>query len=207
MRLLGPQEPQLTLADALIGRNVAVSEVITPTRTSGVDVVPSTIALSAADIILASVPGRETLLARRLRPVTGYDYILIDTPPSLGVLTVNSLTAAGDVFVPVGVGTFGLMGITLLEDTMAQLRENLELEGLAITGAIATLHDTTRVAKDTHAALQAHFGARLFGSVIPKNKDSEEANSRSMSILAYAPQSKGGQAYRALAAEVISREH
>jgi len=102
-----------------------------------------------------------------------YDYILIDTPPSLGVLTINSLTSAQEVFIPVGVGTFGLMGIALLETTIAQIKENLELSELEVTGAVATMHEHTRVARDTLSALREHFGDRLFTAVIPKNKDIE----------------------------------
>lgn len=204
--LLGPEAPAAVLTDNLITNRVAFGALITPTRSPGVDLVPSAITLSAADIQLAGVPGREKLLARRLRPFTGYDYILLDTPPSLGILTVNALTAAGEVFIPVGVGTFALIGITLLEDTITQLKENLELTDLAITGAVATLSDRTRVAKDTLLALQAHFGPRLFMTVIPRNKDIEEAHSRSESIFAYAPRSRGGEAYAALVEEVIASE-
>ena len=205
--LLGPHQPHATLYDGLILKSVNFAELIVPSHSPGVDVIPSTITLSAADIALAGVPGREKLLARRLRPITPrYDYILIDTPPSLGILTVNSLTTATEVFIPVGVGTFALMGIRLLEDTIEQLKENLELETLEITGAIATMYDRTRVADDTIEALRAHFGERLFNSVIPKNKDVEEAHGRSISIFAYAPESKGGQAYSALVEEVIADE-
>jgi len=204
--LLGPEPPDLTLADVLIERSSEIPRVITPTRTEGVDLVPSTLTLSAADLALAGVPGREKLLSRKLRAVDGYDYILIDTPPSLGLLTVNSLTTASEVFIPVGVGTFGLLGITLLEDTIAQLKENLELDDLTITGAIATLYDHTRVAKDTLDALGMHFGNRLFKSVIPRNKDVEEAHSNSLSVVVHAPQSKAAQAYLALTEEVISDE-
>ena len=204
--LLGPQALRKTLYDTLITQSMPLSELILPTRAEGVDIVPSDINLSAADIALAGVPGREKLLTRKLKPIAGYDYILIDTPPSLGLLTVNSLTSATEVFIPVGVGTFGLLGIQLLENTILQLKENLELDTLAVTGAIATLYDRTRVADDTLAALREHFATELFQSVIPKNKDIEEANSKSLSIFAYAPHSKGGEAYRALVEEVIQRE-
>ncbi len=98
------------------------------------------------------------------------------------------------------------MGIGLLEDTITQLKENLDLPDLHITGAVATLYDRTRVAKDTTDALKAHFGERLFQSVIPKNKDIEEAHSKSMSIFAHAPESHGAQAYWALTEEVIALE-
>ena len=204
--LLGSQAPQRTLYDTLISNSSPLSDLIRASHTQGVDIIPSKITMSAADIALAAIPGRERLLARKLRAITGYDYILIDTPPSLGILTVNSLTASSEVFIPVGVGTFSLMGIKLLEDTVNQLRDNLELDFLNITGAIATLYDRTRVAKDTVAALQMHFGDLFFRSIIPKYKDIEEANSRSMSVFEYAPQSKGGQAYHALVEEVICGE-
>ena len=204
--LLGPQPPDLALADSLVTDRVPFTHLVMSTKSPGVDLVPSAITLSAADIQLASMPGREKLLARRLRSVTGYDYILLDTPPSLGILTVNALTAAQEVFIPVGVGTFALIGITLLEDTIAQLRENLELTSLQITGAIATLSDRTRVAQDTLLALQSHFGSRLFTTVIPRNKDVEEAHGRSESIFAYAPHSRGGEAYAAFVEEVIASE-
>lgn len=204
--LLGANLPSLTLYDGLVSRDAVLADVIQPTLTSNLDVIPSTINLSAADVVLSGIAGRERLLARLLRPITGYDYILLDTPPSLGILTVNSLTTASEVFIPVGVGTFALMGITLLEDTITQLKENLELDTLHVTGAIATMSERTRVAQDTLEALRQHFGTRLFENVIPKNKDIEEAHSRSLSVLAYAPESRGAQAYRALVEEVIAGE-
>lgn len=205
--LLGPIAPAVTLYDVLVANSVPMPRAVTPTHARGVDLVPSHINLSAADITLAGVPGREWLLSRRLKLVSDYDYILIDTPPSLGVLTVNSLTTAPEVIIPVSTGIFALMGIGLLEDTIAQLRENLDLPNLRITGAVATLFDRTRVAKDTIEALADHFGDRMFQTVIPKNKDIEEAHSRSQSIFDYAPESHGGQAYWALTKEVIAREH
>ena len=204
--LLGPDTPRLTLYDALIAKTASLPEVIVSTRSAGVDLIPSHINLSAADIVLGGVPGREKLLSRRLKTITQYDYILLDTPPSLSLLTVNSLTSASEIFIPVGVGTFGLLGIALLENTITELKENLELDDLAITGVIATLHDRTRVANDTLEALRSHFGHVLFQTVVPKSKDIEEANSRSMSIFDYAPNSIGGQAYTALVQEVMSRE-
>jgi chromosome partitioning protein len=205
--LLGAAEPPLTLYDSLVTNTAPLARVVMPTTHSqGVALVPGHINLSAADITLAGVPGRERLLWRRLKGISGYDYVLIDTPPSLGVLTVNSLTAAGEVIIPVSTGTFALMGIRLLEETIEQLRENLDLTDLRITGAVATLYDRTRVAKDTIAALGEHFGDRLFRTVIPKNKDIEEAHSRSTSIFAYAPESQGGQAYWALTREVMALE-
>src|SRR5262245_29776893 len=90
--LLGPGPHRPTLYDALIANTAGIAELVIPARTRGVDLIPSNINLSAADITLASIPGRERLLARKLKMIGGYDYILIDTPPSLDILTVNSLT-------------------------------------------------------------------------------------------------------------------
>ncbi len=205
--LLGQKIAEQTLYDVLIGSVSSLYDVIMKTGTPGIELIPSSITLSAADITLAGIPGREKLLSRRRKTIEEYDYILLDPPPSLGVLTVNSLTSASEVFIPVSIGTFALMGIKLLEDTISQLKENLELNELKVAGAIATLSDHTRIANDTLEALRSHFGERLFKSIIPRNKDIEEAHSRAQSIFAYAPESKGGLAYKALTEEVISHEH
>lgn len=203
--LLGPQSSNGTLYDCLVTNRLSLPELVRKTG-EGVDIIPSSIGLSAADITLAGVPGRERLLARKLRALSNYDYILIDTPPSLGILTVNALTCASEVFIPVGIGTFSLLGITLLEDTIEQLKENLELTNLSITGVVATLYDRTRVAKDTQEALAGHFKEILFDTVIPRNKDIEEAHGQSQSVITYAPKSRGAVAYMSLVEEVISRE-
>ena len=115
-----------------------LSEVAVSVRL-GLDLVPANILLSAADITLASIPGRERIMARKLRAVEGYDFVILDTPPSLGILTVNALVASREVLVPVAMSTFALIGLGLLEDTITQLKENLELEDIRVTGALATL--------------------------------------------------------------------
>ena len=204
--LLGPQEPDLTLYDSLVTNTVPMSRLVMRTDTHGVHLIPCDINLSAADITLAGIPGRERLLSRRLKPLSDYDYILIDTPPSLGVLTVNSLTTASEVIIPVSKGAFALKGIVLLENTIEQLKENLDLPGLRITGAVATQYDRTKVANDTIQAMAQHFGDRVFKTIIPRSKDIDEAHSRSASIFDYAPESSVGQAYWALTKEVIALE-
>jgi chromosome partitioning protein len=204
--LLGPEEPELSLYDSLVTNTVSMSRLVRRTRSRGVDLIPCDINLSAADITLAGIPGRERLLSRRLKPLTEYDYILIDTPPSLGVLTVNSLTTAGEVIIPVSKGAFALKGIVLLENTIEQLKENLDLPSLRVTGAVATQYDRTKVANETIEAMGQHFGERVFRTVIPRSKDIDEAHSRSLSIFDYAPESAVGQAYWALTKEVIALE-
>src|SRR5207247_2999212 len=132
----------------------------------GLDLAPCNILLSAADISLATVPGREYLLSRRLRGLEGYDFILMDTPPSLGILTVNALVASQEVIIPVAMSTFALIGIGLLEDTMKQLRENLDIDHPYISGALATFHDRTVVARNAMSVLSEHFGDVLFKTPI-----------------------------------------
>lgn len=202
----GAERPERTLFDVLIANTASLPEIITRTQTPGVDLAPSQISLSAADLALASVPGRERLLARRLRDVTGYDYIFIDTPPALSLLSVNSFTSASEIFVPVSTGVFALLGIPLLEQAIAQLRENLEMDTPVISGAIATLYDRTRVADDTLRAMHEHFGTRLFNTIIPKYKDIQESQSRAQSIFQYAPASPAAIAFYALIEEVIHGE-
>ncbi|MCE7936993.1 sporulation initiation inhibitor Soj [bacterium] len=204
--LLGTIAEGLTLHDVVVAGCARLADVIVSTRSSGVDLVPGHINLSAADLALAAVPGRERLLARKLRDAPEYDYIIVDTPPSLGLMGINSMIAAGEVFVPVGIGAFALLGIGILEDTVAQIHDNMEMETPVITGAIANLYDRTRIADDTLDALRAHFGERLFRSVIPRLKDVQESQSRATSIFAYAPKSPAAMAYLSLVEEVIHGE-
>jgi chromosome partitioning protein len=204
--ILGTEPPPLTLYNVLIARTASLTEAITPTRMPGVDLIPSHINLSEADLALAAVPGRERLLARRLREIGGYDYILIDTPPALSLMSVNSLTSAREVFVPVSIGVFALLGIPLLESAIAQIHENLDQDTPVITGAIISLYDRTRVADDTERAVRAHFGDLAFNSIIPKYKDVQEAQGRSQSIFQYAPASPAAIAYHSLVQEVIDGE-
>ena len=170
------------------------------------DLAPCNILLSAADIQLASVPGRERLLARRLRSLEGYDFVIIDTPPSLGILTVNALVASQEVIVPVAMSTFALIGLRLLEDSIAQLRENLDLNELHILGAVGTFSDRTNVSRNTLAVLEDHFGERLFKAVIPRTVKLEEANNHMQTIYEYEPSGTGAQAFEALTQEVLERE-
>ncbi len=204
--LTGANDDSPSLRDVLLTGRASLPDVITATRSAGVDLAPGHIGLSAADLALATVAGRERLLTRKLRDITGYDYVLIDTAPSLGILSVNSLIAAHEVFIPVGVGTFALLGIMLLEEMVAELRNNMEMETPIVTGAIANLYDRTRVADDTIDAMRVHFGPRMFTSVIPRLKDVQESQSRAASIFDYAPKSPASLAYRALVEEVIHGE-
>ena len=159
--LTGDQFFQPSVYDAIVANSHTLPEVAVSVRL-GLDLVPANILLSAADITLASIPGRERIMARKLRAVEGYDFVILDTPPSLGILTVNALVASREVLVPVAMSTFALIGLGLLENTITQLKENLELEDIRVTGALATFFDRTNVSRSTIATLQEHFGNILY---------------------------------------------
>lgn len=202
--LTGSQLIQPSLYEVLVSNSHALPEVAVSCRL-GLDLVPSNILLSAADITLASVPGRERLLARRIRAMEGYDFVVMDTPPSLGILTVNALIASHEVLVPVGMSTFALIGLSLLEDTITQLKENLDIEDLEIMGAVATFYDRTNVARNTVEALKEHFGDKVFETSIPRTVKLEEANNRLKTIYEYEPGGQGASAFEALVEEVLHR--
>jgi chromosome partitioning protein len=137
-------------------------------------------------------------------PLDSFDYILIDTPPNLGVLTVNAFIACTDVVIPIALTTYALIGISILEKTMQELRDNLEVT-LPIFGVVANLDDHTRMSADVLSAVREHFGKLLFETVIPRNIKVEEAHNQIASIYDYAPQSTGAQSYTRLVQEVMTR--
>lgn len=201
--LTGKMDHENTLFDALI-HGGKMADIIIPTRQEGMDLAPSSINLSAADLLMASAPGRERKLARAIAQVDGYDYALIDTPPNLGVLTVNAFIACNSVIIPIALTTYALIGISILEQTMQELRDNLEVE-LPILGVIANLDDHTRISADVLEAVREHFGDRVFNSVIPRNIKVEEAHNHIACLYDYAPNSTGARAYTALVEEVLAR--
>ena len=230
--LTGSQHIDPSLYDVIVSNSASIQEVAISVRLD-LDLVPANILLSAADITLSSVPGREWLIARRLRALQtpeaatngkgkgkgkdkdkdkdkgkdknkGYEFVIMDTPPSLGILTVNALVASSEVVVPVAMSTFALIGLGLLENTIAQLKENLEIEDLRIVGAIPTFYDRTNVARDTMNILKQHFGPLLLESSIPRTVKMEEANNRLKTIYEYEPGGVAANAFEALAKEVIS---
>ncbi len=202
--LTGEQLIQPSLYEVLVTNSATLPEIIMSCRLA-LDLAPCNILLSAADITLASVPGRERLLARRMRLLEGYDFVVIDTPPSLGILTVNALVASTEVLVPVGMSTFALIGLRLLEDSITQLKENLDLESLQVLGAVGTFYDRTNVSRNTMAALEEHFGPKLFKTMIPRTVKLEEANNHMQTVYEYEPSGAAAQAYEALTQEVLAR--
>jgi ATPases involved in chromosome partitioning len=201
--LLGTLDQEVTLFDVLIN-GAKMADAILPSSQAGLYVVPSSINLSAADLLMASAAGRELKLTRALKQVNDFDYVLIDTPPNLGVLTVNAFMACTDVIIPIALTTYALIGISILETTMQELRDNLDVP-LPIFGVVANLDDHTRLSNDVLRAVREHFGALLFDAVIPRNIKVEEAHNQIACLFDYAPNSTGAQAYTRLVKEVIER--
>ncbi|MBA2638212.1 MAG: ParA family protein [Solirubrobacterales bacterium] len=170
-----------------------------------IDIACASIDLAGAEIGMAAMIGRERALERALRGVQGdYDYICIDTPPSLGLLTVNALTAAHRVIVPVQLEYLSMRGLAQLQETLRMIRENLNPD-VQIEGILPTLVDTrTLHAQEALDLLEENFGDRVFASRIRKTVRFAEAPVRGMSVLKYDPDGKAAQAYRDLAEEVLS---
>ena len=169
------------------------------------DVAASTIDLAGAEMALATMIGRERALQRALDPVRErYDYILIDTPPSLGLLTINALTAAEGVIVPVQCEYLSLRGLLQLERTLEMIRENLNPE-VHIQGILPTLFDArTTHGKESIEVLRENFGDLVFDTVVRKTIKFAEAPVTGSSVLRYDPKGRGAEAYRALAREVLN---
>lgn len=196
-------EHQPSLFDVLMS-GTKLAGVIRPTKEPCLHLAPSSIDLAAADVLMAAMPGREQRLKRAMRGLEEYDYVLIDTPPNLGVLTLNAFVACTDVIIPLALTTYTLIGIAMLENGMQELRENLDIE-LPVLGLVANLDDHTRVSAEVLATIREQFGALLFESVIPRNIRVEEAHKRGACLFDFAPTSTGAKAYASLVQEVISR--
>jgi chromosome partitioning protein len=193
-----------TIYNLLLDRSVSFSDVMVKTGFAGVELLPGNIDLSAAEVVLVSEVAREQALKRVLGPIRpDYDYVLIDCPPSLGLLTVNALTASDTVIIPLECEFFALRGMALLVDTIEKVRDRLNPE-LEIEGVVATMFDgRTLHAREVIARVREAFGTRLFTTTIPRTVRFAEAPVVGESILTYAGDSKGAGAYRALAKEVL----
>ncbi|MDQ1517353.1 MAG: chromosome partitioning protein [Actinomycetota bacterium] len=186
-----------SLHDVLAGR-ADVAEVVV--KSGDLMALPATIDLAGAEVHLMSRTGREHVLARALKPVVGeYDTILIDCPPSLGVLTINGLTAAAEVIVPMQCETLGHRGVGQLLETIGDVR-SFTNPALSVRGLVATMFDSrTRHSRELLADLEERYGVPVLGDPIPKSVRFAEAPGRGRSILTHAPRSAGAEAYRAIA--------
>lgn len=195
-----------TVHNLLIEPRVSVDDVLITTRVKGMDLVPSNIDLSAAEIQLVNEVGREHSLSRSLHPVLDrYDYVLIDCQPSLGLLTVNGLACADSVIIPTECEYFSLRGLALLTDTVTKVRERLNPK-LDIGGILITRYDPRTVnSREVMARVLEQFGDLVFDTVITRTVRFPETSVAGEPITTWAPKSAGAQAYRSLAREVIDR--
>ena len=205
---LGVQPHQLdrTAYNLLMERGVTVDDVLLKTSVAGMDLLPSNIDLSAAEVQLVNEVAREQTLARVLAPVADdYDFVLIDCQPSLGLLTVNALTAAHGVIIPLECEFFSLRGVALLIDTIEKVRERLN-PGLKLDGILATMYDgRTLHGREVFARVVEAFGDTVFDTVITRTVRFPETTVAGEPITSWAPTSVGATAYRNLAREVVVR--
>lgn len=184
-----------------------LSTIIRRTKYPNLDIVPSHIRLSSADLELAqALDNRSERLKRAIGNLKDkYDYIIIDNPPSLGLLTINAFTASDKLLIPVSTGFFAMTGLVQLQETVEMVKQNQLNPNLEIMGVLCTFVDNTNVSKDVNNQLRAHFGDLVFETSIPKNVSLEEAHSRHTHIFDYAPTSAGAKAYKELVKEVLAR--
>ena len=196
-----------SIYDAIVD-GVSLRELTLPGPVDELEVVPSTIALAGAEVELAPIEGRERRLSRLLAEVEAdYDYILIDCPPSLGLLTVNALTAADSVLIPLQCEYYALEGLTQLLATLDLIRDHLNPE-LDIKGVVLTMFDArTKLSADVANEVRRHLGDHVFKTVIPRNVRLSEAPSHGQPISRYAPDSTGALAYAALTNELRARDN
>ncbi len=194
------------LYEAIIGA-VPLKDVIVSTKVEGLKLAPSTAALAGATVELVGMERREYRLADALLEVRNhYDYVIIDCPPSLGLLTVNGLTAADRVLIPVQAEYYALEGLSQLLQTITLVKDGLRND-LEILGAVLTMFDgRNRLSEDVMGELYKFFPNKIFRSVIPRNVRLAEAPSYGQPIAHYDPWSKGAKAYERLAREILDLE-
>src|SRR2546427_1154923 len=203
-----PDEIDRPMFDVLVHR-LPITEII---RTRELDVGVASIDLAGAELALSSMIGRERALEKALLPVReSYDWILLDTPPSLGLLTINAFVAANGIIVPVQCEYLSLRGLVQLENTLSMIRENLNPQ-VEIQGILPTMYDSrTLHSREAVEILQENFGDLVFGTKIRKTVRYAEAPVKGLSILRYDPTGQAAEAYRELAREVLdgakARQH
>lgn len=201
-----PHELDRTVYDLLVDRNAVITDLVRPTEIPGLDLLPANIDLSAAEVQLVSEVARESILSRVLRPVLDdYDVVLIDCQPSLGLLTVNALTAAHGVLIPLECEFFALRGVALLVETIEKVRDRLNPR-LEVDGILATMYDPrTLHAREVVARVYEAFGDTLLHTVIGRTVKFPDASVAAEPITTYAPTHAGAHAYRQLARELVAR--
>lgn len=192
----------------VLGGQVHPRDAIQDTHVENLRILPSTPSLAAANVELVNVEARENLMRNAFLEIRNdFDYILIDCPPSLGLLTINGLVTADDVIIPVQSEYYALEGLGQLLETIQLVQKNLNKE-LRIMGAVVTMHDRrTKLSAQVLKEMTRHFPNKIFDSVIPRNVKLSEAPSHGQTIKQYEPWSKGAKAYRRLAEEVLRQDN
>lgn len=199
-------EVEYTIYDLLI-ESEPPEKAIMHSYSENLDIIPANIELAGAEIELVSIISRESRLKKSLKTISqNYDYIIIDCPPSLGLLTLNALTAANSVMVPIQCEYYALEGLGQLMNTIELVRKNLNSD-LRIEGVLMTMYDArTNLSEQVIDEVKDYFSELVFETIIPRNVRLSEAPSFGQAIIDYSSSSKGAEAYRKLAEEVISLE-
>jgi chromosome partitioning protein len=203
---ISKHEVPLSIYHVLIGEKT-LGEVVLPTAIPSLSVAPSNINLIGAELELVNLPERETRLREAIAPLLEtYDYIIVDCPPSLGLLTVNALTAAGSVLIPLQCEYYALEGLSELLNTIALIRANLN-ERLAVEGILLTMYTArTNLTKQVEDEIREHFPDDIFRTIIPRNVRISEAPSFGQPVILYDVRSKGAESYLMLAEEIIAHD-
>jgi len=195
------------LYDALTSEHYDVHQAIYHTEVENLDIIPASVDLAGAEVEMIQMKGREKRLRRVVDAVKPeYEYIFIDCPPSLGLLTVNALAAADSVLIPIQCEFYALEGVSQLMSTVELVRKSMNKD-LKIAGVLLSMFDgRTNLSMQVVQEVKRYFGSKVYTTVIPKNVRLAEAPSYGMSIVDYDPSSKGAKAYEALAKEFLKRE-
>ena len=196
-----------TLYDALIDTEFDVHKAILPTYTENLFIIPASVDLAGAEVELAMLEGREGRLKRVIDAVRNeYDFILVDCPPSLGILTINSLTAVNSVLIPIQCEFYALEGVSQLISTIEKVKEKLN-PGLYIDGVILSMFDgRTNLSHAVVQDVRNFFGPAMYDTIIPRNVRLAEAPSYGKAVMDYDPKAQGSRAYQEFTKEFLARE-
>ena len=197
---------EATTCEVLLGDTRAMDTIL-PVEPAGYALMPANPDLTAAEVRLLQEIGREMKLRQALEPIAGlYDYVFIDCPPSINMLTLNALTAANGVLIPIQCEYYALEGLSSLLETVRQIRNSVN-PGIEIEGLLRTMYDPrNRLANEVSAQLIKHFGDKVYRTVVPRNVRLAEAPSFGVPVLLHDKHSRGSLAYMALAHEMVSKE-
>ncbi len=198
---------QYTLYDVLVNKEFDISKAILHTKTKGLDILPASVDLAGAEIELVNLEGRERRLKKAIDKVKPmYDFVFVDCPPSLGLLTINSLTAVDSVLIPIQCEFYALEGVSQLMNTVEMVRKNMNPD-IEIEGVILSMFDgRTNLSLQVVQEVKKYFGNKVFNTIIPRNVRLAEAPSYGLPIIKYDPKSTGAKAYQQFAKELLKRE-